>query len=525
MLLFMASLAVFSHGELEGRNEAALLVGAIFITFCFSSNIIPNIPSVETQPTGLNVTGNQSHDVSAGAKYGLGLSKSLAEYSNTTTEQINVSTSSNSKLSEWNGYTLEPGVADWVIAACPLGAVIMSIITMFTSNYGAILHLFWSSIFFVFGGLLCALSPNWNVLILGRLFLGAGCEISNAMAPVLVSSFPKRSNGAANSYRNLFLNAYPLVLTFPIFICAMLQYFIPKLYFPAWRIINLITVFVGLVTAIIFKPQNIVDNLITFGTITKRPQRRVAPPQSTEVQLFTSSQKPKSYGSLAASDQAQPTRSESVSGRFDPFKLLFSSDGWWVLLLVCLLQSLHQLSFVNGYFYSSGKIFNNMPEVDIILAGVNVLGALSNVIASHHHRDLKTLGIFSGFGCALGSFSLTAGLISKIAPVQIMGTVIFIASFAFGFGSIPSLIIPQISPKSCHKTLASIGMTVNWSANFLVALLTSQILSALGDYTFVLFGCLCVAFAIIMIIWIPPKDRRTSRFIRYGLHLPCKRNL
>lgn len=46
---------------------------------------------------------------------------------------------------------------------------------------------------------------------------------------------------------------------------------------------------------------------------------------------------------------------------------------------------------------------------------------------------------------------------------------LFVASFSIGLGPIPFLIIPEVVPAQSAPSVGSIGLSLNWIMNFLVA--------------------------------------------------------
>jgi hypothetical protein len=73
--------------------------------------------------------------------------------------------------------------------------------------------------------------------------------------------------------------------------------------------------------------------------------------------------------------------------------------------------------------------------------------------------------------------SLTIDSHAVIASICIM---LFVASFSIGLGPIPFIIIPEVVPAQSAPSVGSIGLSLNWIMNFIVAASFLPLDQALG---------------------------------------------
>lgn len=73
------------------------------------------------------------------------------------------------------------------------------------------------------------------------------------------------------------------------------------------------------------------------------------------------------------------------------------------------------------------------------------------------------------------SFSITSHAI--LSSFFIMA---FVAAFSIGNGPIPFILIPEVVPPASAPSVGSIGLSVNWIANFIVGSAFLPLASALG---------------------------------------------
>jgi len=81
----------------------------------------------------------------------------------------------------------------------------------------------------------------------------------------------------------------------------------------------------------------------------------------------------------------------------------------------------------------------------------------------------RTLLLYSMSLMSLASAILAFSIINELALLSSISIIGFVATFAIGLGPIPFLIIPEIVDTRSVATASSLGLSINWISNFLVA--------------------------------------------------------
>ena len=141
-------------------------------------------------------------------------------------------------------------------------------------------------------------------------------------------------------------------------------------------------------------------------------------------------------------------------------------------------------------FYYAGV--ENAPLATTLLGVINVCITIVAVrIMDSVGRRTLLLTSWAGMCCSY--LLLTASFLLKnsisfghqLSIVAMIGVIVF---FAFGPGCIAWFIIAEIFPMYAKDTAMSLGVALNWAANWLVAFSFPHIQLAMGDFTFFLFA-------------------------------------
>ncbi|KAJ8462028.1 hypothetical protein ONZ51_g11165 [Trametes cubensis] len=162
------------------------------------------------------------------------------------------------------------------------------------------------------------------------------------------------------------------------------------------------------------------------------------------------------------------------------------------LAIVCFSMLCQQLSGVNA-----GKEYSPMSSIAAADILFEVLYYSNNILS----KALPDLGPYVSLGITIVNFFMTAAPIflidrlgrKKLLSLSATGSIVsllavgfgldsgavvlasvaiisFIASFAIGIGPVPFVMIPEVSPPQAVSALSSVGLSLNWVANFLVGL-------------------------------------------------------
>lgn len=152
----------------------------------------------------------------------------------------------------------------------------------------------------------------------------------------------------------------------------------------------------------------------------------------------------------------------------------------WALFIAVFLQLSQQLSGINAVIYYSTAIFKTAgydklqsEYANLGLGATNIVVTIISVFLMDRlgRRILHLTGITGMF---FTSLILVISLLVQATPfwnkVSLVTTILFVAFFGVGPGSIPWLITAELFNQAYRVPASSIAVLVNWSANFAVGL-------------------------------------------------------
>ncbi|KAJ7582501.1 general substrate transporter [Mycena floridula] len=152
------------------------------------------------------------------------------------------------------------------------------------------------------------------------------------------------------------------------------------------------------------------------------------------------------------------------------------------MVIVCFAMVGQQVSGINAVLYYSNANFQAIlskalpdmgPYVSLGITIVNVLMTFAPIVLVERlgRKQLLTISTI----CAIASL-MTVGIAldSNWTVVASVAIITFVMSFAIGLGPIPAsrqfILIPEVGPFYAVSALASLALSLNWIANFLVSL-------------------------------------------------------
>eukprot|EP00397_Hematodinium_sp_SG-2012_P035155 GEMP01037785.1.p1 GENE.GEMP01037785.1~~GEMP01037785.1.p1 ORF type:complete len:507 (-),score=90.04 GEMP01037785.1:398-1918(-) len=178
-----------------------------------------------------------------------------------------------------------------------------------------------------------------------------------------------------------------------------------------------------------------------------------------------------------------------------------------------------QLSGIDAVLYYSTTIFFNADisldwaEVSTTLVGaINVLVTVLAMLImdSAGRKALQCTGLA---GMSLSYFVLTFAMVmnyQRLAVAAMFGVIIF---FAFGPGCIAWFIVAEMVPMHARVFATSMGLGLNWIANWFVAFIFPHLLDYCGHWTFVIFVFSTIFFCLCTYFWLPETKGKTIKDI------------
>ncbi|CAF0733287.1 unnamed protein product [Brachionus calyciflorus] len=197
------------------------------------------------------------------------------------------------------------------------------------------------------------------------------------------------------------------------------------------------------------------------------------------------------------------------------------------LIIAVCIHIAQQFSGINAVIFYSTKIFISVGLKDqwplyatILLGVVQLIMTLvcTYFIEKKGRKFLLLIGIggmcLSSFGIGLSRiFSANAQWLNYVTVVF---AVLYIIFFSIGPGAIPWIITSELFKSNARAKANSIAVFVNWTSAFIVTVSFQFIEAAIGDYSFIVFGCILIFSTLFMLFFVPETKNRTSDEISEG---------
>ncbi|KAG2752118.1 general substrate transporter [Suillus brevipes Sb2] len=170
---------------------------------------------------------------------------------------------------------------------------------------------------------------------------------------------------------------------------------------------------------------------------------------------------------------------ESVSTDRQPAltipRLFASTELRRPLLTIIAAMTSQQISGINAVLYYSNDILSkSLPElapyVSLAITIVNFFMTFPPIFLIER-VGRKQLIQLSVAGALLSHLAVGYGLNSGFVTLSSIAITTFVMSFAFGLGPIPFVIIPEVAPPHAVSAISSVGLSLNWSSNFVIGLI------------------------------------------------------
>ncbi|KAG1882922.1 general substrate transporter [Suillus subluteus] len=155
---------------------------------------------------------------------------------------------------------------------------------------------------------------------------------------------------------------------------------------------------------------------------------------------------------------------------------LFASTGLrQPLLTIIAAMTSQQISGINAVLYYSNDILSkSLPElasyVSLAITIVNFFMTFPPIFLIER-VGRKQLIQLSVAGALLSHLAVGYGLNNGLVTLSSIAITTFVMSFAFGLGPIPFVIIPEVAPPHAVSAISSVGLSLNWSSNFVIGLI------------------------------------------------------
>ncbi|EGN96140.1 hypothetical protein SERLA73DRAFT_170556 [Serpula lacrymans var. lacrymans S7.3] len=328
------------------------------------------------------------------------------------------------------------------------------------------------------GACMSGLSPSVAPLILGRFLVGAGAGIGLCVGPIYLSEIaPSKLKGNIGVLTQLaIVIGIMFTQALGLRLATSTQWRYVLLISCALSAIQLFSSPFVVESPVYLNRQGLIDEQkLAIGRIwgTSRSTLRPDPERNDSEQPLLSN----------TDDHEEGHHETAVTVP----RLLVTPELRRPLLIIVFAMLTQQLSGINAVLYYSNDILSkSLPEVGpYVSLGITVMNALMTFppIFLIERVGRKQLFQMSVAGAILSHAVVGLGLNSGLVALSSVAIITFVMSFAIGLGPIPFVIIPEVAPAHAVSAVSSVGLSLNWVANFIVGLLFLPVrnLLASGD--------------------------------------------
>ncbi|KAJ2070549.1 Bifunctional purine biosynthesis protein PurH, partial [Coemansia sp. S100] len=187
------------------------------------------------------------------------------------------------------------------------------------------------------------------------------------------------------------------------------------------------------------------------------------------------------------------------------------------LVVTIVVMASQQTSGISGVSFYSSTLFNSISKSDssdvftiptlahilssvLAIAGTLVM-PVCMVLAMYFGR--RPLMIWSHGVMAVCCVLISVGSIVGLNALSITMVFVYYAAFFIGAGPIPWICPNEMTPTYAVAAVGAIGGSVNYVIIFVIGLVFSPLLDALGGYTFLLFGVANLLSALFCFFYLP----------------------
>lgn len=403
-------------------------------------------------------------------------------------------------------FSLTVQQSEYLVTAALIGAVFGTAISgVISRKLGRHFALWTSAFVFCVGALLCALSVNLNMLIIGRFILGVAIGVTSFTAPLYLSELaPKEMRGGM-------IATFQLMITVGI----LASYVVGAIFTPsgAWRWMFGATFF----PAFIF--------FLGVLALPKSPRWLMLKGKKDEARKVLSKVR------HAFEVEGELLEIESTIGKTTSIRELLTQKFFLkVLILGMFLQLIQQFSGINTVIYYAPHIFGlagfasptEQMWMTVLVGTVNMLTTF--IAVGYVDRWGRKPILYFGLTTTTISMLLLAYLfhvgidntVSQYLAVFLVLTFIF--GFAVSLGPIIWLLCAEIFPIKGRELGLVITTGTNWICNAIVGGTFLTLLAAHGpSYTFGLLGIIGFLSFVFILIFVPETKDVSLEHIEINL--------
>lgn len=372
-------------------------------------------------------------------------------------------------------------------------------------RYGRRTILFVIGALYVAGALLSSLAPNYTVLVIGRVLGGIGVGASSVVAPIYTAEV------APPKVRGRLVGLVQFNIVFGIMLAYLSNYIIRLVVHDpvggepiAWRWMLGVMV----VPAVLF--------LIFLTTVPETPRWLMAVGRTDDA--ITTSRR------LCETQEESDTQIKEIQDALASANM--TKAPFWIrrnrkiIMMAIMIAMFNQLSGINAILYyapivmeQAGATTDTAFLMSVGVGAMNLVATMAalTVIDKIGRRTLMIVGSI-GYLLSLGFLSLVmymyAGHFDATSSwLVLVGLMFFIASHAFGQGSVIWVFISEIFPNRIRGMGQSVGSMTHWVFAAITSGFFPVVIGGLGGGTAFLIFFLCMIGQLVWVLRVMPETK------------------
>ncbi|KAI9311550.1 general substrate transporter [Dichotomocladium elegans] len=192
-----------------------------------------------------------------------------------------------------------------------------------------------------------------------------------------------------------------------------------------------------------------------------------------------------------------------------------------LILKMMVIHAGFHLTGINAVMYYSTTLFaaaygSAAAYISVGVAAVNVVTTMVALLVVDR-LGRKVLMLWSTAGMCVTCGLMTASLCVGIPPLQVVSIILYVGAFAIGLGIVPFLYVAECFPTYAVGAACSASLVSNWLCNFIVGFLFPSLLTACGNYVFLIFAV--VSLVMVVFIYFAATETKCKSIEEIGREL------
>ncbi|KAF2817137.1 uncharacterized protein BDZ99DRAFT_404568 [Mytilinidion resinicola] len=390
----------------------------------------------------------------------------------------------------------------------------------FSSRYGRLRGMQFTTIFFAIGPIFEAAAPNIGVMAVGRFISGIGAGASVVVVPIYVSEVaPPAEKGFFGSFTQVMVNV-------GILVAQVLGYFLSRGQY--WRIILAAGGVIGALQTLGLLLGGVESPKWLAGQGNPSKAKKIL--RKIRGDKFDLEEEVSGWGVESSSDMEDEEETllhnedhmshhsdasiskrdlanKEVLGLLQVVRHPQYHKAAIAVMMVMLAQQLCGINSIIMYGVSllSDLLKSNSALLNLAVSAINiVVTAACAPLVDKLGRKVCLLGSIAGMG--ISSLLLAIGIINSVPILSAVAVLFFVSSFGLGLGPVPFILSSELVGPEAVGATQSLALAANWIATFVVAQFFPLASEKLHGKVYFIFAGLA-AFFWLFTAWYVPETK------------------